>query len=247
MPNKLKQIGSILLTFFIYQFLLGWKISLLLVGAILFHEMCHIFMAKYLNLKTGGMVMLPFIGGVSFIVGKYKSYTQQVWVVLAGPIGGATLSLLTYGVWLLTGYTFLLYATYWVLLVNCLNMAPLSFLDGGQIMDTITYSFNEKLGFYCRAVSAMVAVIVLYFFNPILALFVGVFGLRSVYVEYNNRKYIAAGQTWMLSPGYLNKPLVMTTNQIMITLFVWLGSAGMMLWLMSLLPMHGLSLSSFSK
>ena len=85
---SLAQFILIIFTFSIYQVLLGWKIALLLVFGIGFHEMCHLWMAKRQGIPTGGFYMIPFLGGVAMIKGRYESLWQQSLVVLAIPLGG---------------------------------------------------------------------------------------------------------------------------------------------------------------
>jgi Zn-dependent protease len=225
MPNiSGKQVLWAGITFLIYNFIFGWQIALLIMTAIGYHEYCHLLAAEKLKLKTGGFLFLPFIGGVSFVMGKYKAYAQQAFVVLAGPIGGSTLAVLTYIAYLITGLPFLAASTYWILLVNLLNLAPFSFLDGGQVMTSIIYSINEKVGFYCKAISTFIAVFILSYFSIILALFIGFFGGMEVMTELRNRKYFASGQMELLTKGYLDKPEKMNTGQIILTSVVWAGA-----------------------
>jgi Zn-dependent protease len=189
--------------------------------AVGFHEICHLLAAKKMGVKTGGFIFLPFLGGVSF-VGRFKRLSQQAFVVLAGPIGGGALAIATFIVYLFTGIPFLAAAAYWMCFLNLFNALPLGLMDGGQVMNSISYSLNEKVGFYLTAISTVFATIFIFFLNPLIALFVGAMGGYNVWKEYRARKFAALGQTWMLSDAQLNKPKAMTHKQIWLTGGVWL-------------------------
>jgi membrane-associated protease RseP (regulator of RpoE activity) len=244
MPSKLKSLLSVLLTFCIYSWVINWQIALLIVVAISFHEQCHLWAARKLGLKTNNFIMIPFIGGISFTE-AVKSSWHRALIVLAGPLLGSLLAILPFVAWLITGNGFLLSATYWILILNVVNLLPLGFLDGGQVMDTITYSINESVGFYCRTVSAVMATIFLYYLNPILAGFVGYFSLSSVYREYQMRKHMSSGRTWMCADWFLNRPERMNSKQIRLIGSVWFGSVVIMGVLIYVLSLHTVGITYY--
>jgi Zn-dependent protease len=249
--NKLKikvrlwHLGSVVLSFFIYQFLFGWKFSLLLVGGVLWHESCHLFVARKFNLKTGGIIMIPFIGGVSLILDRYKTYWQQALVALGGPIGGALSAFVVYIIFLLTKVPFFIAATYFLCFLNLFNLLPLGgILDGGQAMNTITYSINERIGFIYKCISTLLFSVLIFYINPVLGIFMVVIGIPPIYAEYRNRQYMSLGHTWMLSDNYLNKPKVMHVKQILFISSIWIGAAVIMVWLMYLCSAYGLNMKA---
>jgi Zn-dependent protease len=217
--NKQLMWGSI--TFLAYAMLMGWQVAILIMIAVGFHESCHLLAAKKMKVKTGGFIFLPFMGGVSFI-GRFKSLSQQAFIVLAGPIGGGALAIATFFAYLITGIPFLAASAYWMCFLNLFNLMPFALMDGGQVMNSISYSLNEKVGFYLTAISTVLATIFIFFLNPLVAIFVGLMGGYNVWREYRARKFAALGQTWMLSDAQLNKPKVMTHKQIWLTAGVWL-------------------------
>jgi Zn-dependent protease len=234
-PTWAKQIGSVLLTFFVYQFFWDWKFALILVAGIVWHEMSHIAAAKKMGLTTRGLVMIPFVGGVSFVGGPYKTYFQQAKVVLAGPAGGAVSAFLAYATYLLTGLPILASATSILCLINLFNCLPMSVMDGGQLMNSITYSFNRKVGFYLQAVSTVIAVILLMCINPILGVFVGFIGFSPLYTEYNNQKNFANNPE-LCSNDYLYPPVSMNKNQVVLTLVGWIITILSLTYLWHCLP-----------
>src|SRR5512142_2482919 len=94
-----KQVFSIFLTFIVYCLLVPWQAALLLVVAVGFHESSHLWAAHKMGLQTKGFYLVPFMGGVAFINGPYRTLGQQAFVVLAGPFGGGLLAAVTAGAW----------------------------------------------------------------------------------------------------------------------------------------------------
>src|ERR1700722_4962725 len=156
---------SAVITFACFALMFNWKVSLLLMTAIGFHEQCHVWAAQYLKLKTKSFIFIPFLGGISFVLGSHKTRMQQAIVVLGGPVGGGLLALIIAGIYYLTGIPWLAATSYWMFWLNVMNLLPFAFLDGGQLLGCITYSINQTLGVVCFAVSTFIGAIVLAQFN----------------------------------------------------------------------------------
>ncbi len=229
MDTTLKQIGAAALTVIVYAFLFGWQVSLILTVAVAFHEMSHIMAARKLGMKTGGFYLMPFVGGIAFIEGTYSSYTKQAIIVLAGPIGGGLLALVTTGLYLLTGSHFFLVAAVVMLYLNVFNLLPLSFLDGGQVMSTITYSINRTLGMVCFVGSTVIAIGLLCFLNPAVAAFVALLGGVGAYREIRNWRHFRAGRYQLVDDHYLEPPKKLSVWQMALTIGVWIGTAVILL------------------
>jgi putative peptide zinc metalloprotease protein len=227
-----KQIGWAAATFLLYNLIVGWKIALLIMISVGFHESCHLMAAKKMELRTGGFYFLPFIGGAAIITDKYKRLSQQAFVVLAGPMGGGLLAFLTYSIFLLTGshYPFLGYSAFCMALLNLFNLLPLSMMDGGQLMNTISYSINRKVGFYLQVVSTIAAIILLWQINPILSIVIGIFGSHALLIEYKNQKNYQ-DKFWLCTDAYLNLPSPMTAKQMLQVGCCWIGTATGLIYL----------------
>lgn len=231
----LKQIGSAVLTFAVYSLLIKWEAAALLVVAVGFHEYSHLYAARKFGLPTKGFFLMPFIGGVALVAGRYRSLGQQAIVVLAGPIGGGLLAGVTAGVYFLTGWSFLAAAASWMAMLNLFNLLPFSFMDGGQLLGTITYSINRTLGFFCYAISTVVAIAVLMWMAPVLGCLVTLFGGGSLWNEYKNWKHFRAGQTWLCTENYLYPPSKLSPAQMSVTIGAWALTTGLLLLLASVL------------
>jgi Zn-dependent protease len=221
----MKQIGFGVFTFLVYAMMIppqpNWGAAAMLVVGVGFHELSHLWAAKKLGLKTRGFYLVPFMGGVAFIEGPYKRYSQQAFVVLLGPVGGGLLALATAGVYYLTGVPFLAAAATWMCYLNLFNLLPLSFMDGGQLMDTIAYSFNRTFGMVLHVISTAVAAVVLWYFNPVLAIIVTLLGGGSVFMEIRHWKAFREGKTYLCSDAYLNPPTSLSRKEMAMTALGW--------------------------
>jgi len=224
-----KQIIFALFTVVIYTFLVGWQAAIILTVGVGFHEYSHLFAAKRMGLPTKGFFLLPFIGGVALVSGKYKSFGQQAFVVLAGPMGGGLLALVTAVVYYLTDITALAAAATWMCWLNLFNLLPLSFMDGGQLMGTITYSINKTLGMVLYTLSTLVAIVALWFFSPFLFGLVLLFGGGGVLIELKNWHYFRTERTYLCDESYLNPPSRLTRKQAAFTIVGWVGTASILL------------------
>lgn len=217
----MKQIGFAILTFAVYTMLINWKVALLLIVGVGFHEYSHLLAAKHLGLRTKGFYLVPFMGGVAFVTSKYERYSQQAFVVLMGPLGGGLLAVATAGLWWVTKEPFLAVAASWMCWLNLFNLLPLSFMDGGQLMDTVAYSLNRTLGMVLQCASTLFATVFLWHYNPVIACLVGFFGGSSCIMEVRNWQAYRNNQTYLCSESYLNPPSKMSGKQIALTLAGW--------------------------
>lgn len=223
-----KQIAFAVLTFAVYTWLINWQAAILLVVAVGFHEYSHLWAAKKMKLKTSGFFIVPFMGGVALVRERYKTLGQQAFVVLLGPVGGGLLAIITVIAFHLTGIPFLAGAAVWMCCLNLFNLLPLSLLDGGQLLDTLSYSVNRNFGFILRIVSTLVALVVLAKLAPIIAGLVIVFGGASLWREYNNWKNYRADKWWLCTDDYLYPPKKLTVPQAVATIGGWLLTAGIL-------------------
>ncbi len=240
MSTKMKQLASVFITVAVYSVLVGWKVALLLAVSIGFHEYGHLWAAKRMGLQTKGFYLFPFMGGVALVNDTYKSYGQQAFVVLMGPLWGAFLAVVSFGVYCLTHQIFWLQAAGWMAFLNLFNLFPLSFLDGGQLMGTVTYSINKTLGMICHVISTLVAVFVLWHFNPVISVIIAIFGGASVTKEVTNWYFSHKGETWKVSDDYLNRPQKLSWYQMALTTSIWMITASGLTYMMAhILSMPG--------
>lgn len=223
--TRQRQIFFALITFIVYTTYMNWKIALVIMAGVGFHECCHIWAANYKGLSTGGFYLMPFIGGVATVTDRYKTYAQQAIVVLAGPVGGGLLATLLTIIFYFTNLPMIGAAAAWMTFINLFNLLPLSFMDGGQILQTITFSINHVLGVWTKVISTIIGVIVLIFLNPIIAMIVLFFGGADIYTELNNLYNKNA-----YSKGMMNlRPKKMSGGEIVLTIVSYLTAIVLLL------------------
>jgi len=239
----MKQFLSYVLTFAVYASMVNWKVALVLMAGVAFHEWGHLLAAKRMGLPTGGFYLLPFIGGVALITGRYTRYSKQAFTVLAGPIFGAILAFVSFGAFLLTGNPIFGQAAIWMAWLNLFNLLPLSQMDGGQILESITFSINETLGVVLMGISTVVAVVILFKVAPILSFLVIVYGGSYLMQTYKAWKWRREGK------GYLTTPLPkrQTKIQILYTVLAYMGTVGSLLWLYTMLSNASVSMYDLFK
>lgn len=199
MPSWLKHVASYIVSFIIYTFILNWKVSLVLCIGVAFHECGHLYAAKMKGLTTKGFYLIPFVGGVALIADRYKNYADQFFVCLAGPVAGAFLTVVLWVVFYLTGSHFVGSAGYWMAWMNLFNLIPLAMLDGGQIAESVVYSFNETAGATFLTVSYTVGGIVLWHFSPFIAALIIFIGANAILAAWQRVKMLKAGWGSFLS------------------------------------------------
>ena len=237
MPTWLKQSFSFAVSLAVYTWLFhSWLVAILLIGAIAFHEAGHLFGAYLMGLKTRGVWFLPFIGGASIIAERYQRYSQMAFVVLAGPIAGTVLAVFFYLAYLITGSLFLGQATYLMAVLNVFNLIFAGPLDGGQLMETIAYTFGEVAGAIYLTLSYLVGSYVIWQFNFLIAIIVIMIGVPVVLTAWRRVRIIQQGMDWVLEP----KPDSMRYNQIVITVCAYLLTASILLSLILLCRNHSL-------
>lgn len=235
MPNminmKFTQFASIILTFVIITLLFSWKMAALFTIGIGFHELCHLWAARLVKLETDGFYLIPFIGGIAFIKDKYKTYRQQVFVMLMGPVGGSLVAVASAALFYLTKNLYFASAAKWLFLVNIFNLLPFSFLDGGQIMNAVTYSISDRFGIYVSTISTIIGIAIVGYLNPIAGGLILIFVLDRVLLDLKNLKAIEGDQPWLAEELWFFKPASLNYKEILLTILIYLVVfGGMVAW-----------------
>jgi putative peptide zinc metalloprotease protein len=241
MPRWAKQVGSYILSFVVYSMWMNWKVAIVFMGGIAFHECGHLYAAKSLGMKTKGFYLIPFMGGAALIAERYKKYTHMAIVLLAGPIAGGVLTAVCYGFYLATGNQLLGTAALWMAGVNLFNLVPLAMLDGGQLMEAVTYSINDLLGLLYITISYSLGVIGLWLIthNPIIVGFIGFMGFKRITMAWGEYQKKRNGWDHLMTP----QPEKMNAGNIFLVLSGYVATGVCLFGLLKLLAMHSLKLS----
>jgi len=218
MKARLLQITMAVVTLLIYQHFIGWQGSLLVMIAIGWHEIGHLWAARKEGYKTGSFYYIPFLGGISLIYGPYKTYTSHATIAMMGPFFGAMLAFVSLLIYYITGIPFFLQSAFWMAVLNLFNLLPFSFMDGGQLWRTVFFSINKTLGTAFVVVSQIVAGILLWKLNPIVACVIIAFGsidmIRTAKDWFNNKR----GKTWLCSDRWIYAPANLSRRDMRLVL-----------------------------
>ena len=159
---KFTKIGLAGLSLAGYAAVFNWKFGLLLMIAIGFHESGHVWAMKKMGIKTKGFYFLPFIGGAAIAEEQYKSYGENAYIAIMGPIWGALLADICAVAYGITGVPMLAAAAAWMATLNLFNLLPITPLDGGQLVRSIAFSIHKRLGVVFLVLSMLLAGFVMY-------------------------------------------------------------------------------------
>lgn len=183
MNQKLVQYGLLGLTVVAGAVVWGVIPAIVIIMMIYFHEIGHQQTARFFGAKTGGIYMIPFVGGVAVTEGYLPRFEKSV-VYLGGPFFGLIYSVVV----IMIGEYFNLPEISELggvcAFVNCFNLLPIFPLDGGGILKEVTFSLSKKLGFAVMLCSIALSIaLFIKFMSPIFAIiaFLG-------YVGYNEEK-----------------------------------------------------------
>lgn len=120
----------------------GWQPAVAIIAVLLVHEFGHALAMFIFGYRDMNMFFVPFLG--AFVSGNAKNISvwKQSLILLAGPVPG-----LIFGWWAIhyaytySGPHFLFRLGYTALGINLFNLLPISFLDGGRLLE---------IGFFTR-------------------------------------------------------------------------------------------------
>ena len=228
LPQLVRQLLSAAITFAVYLLVFNWKAALIICVGISFHEYCHILAARKVGIPTKGFYLIPFVGGIAFMEKVPSSRKDQALISLMGPLGGGVFSILIAAVYLYTGIPVIGQAAIWMIYINLFNLLPLSILDGGQLLNTITYSINRSFGLACAILSTIIAIIILWSFNPAISVLVFVYGGFPLIQEISDWNAARSGNIFLISEKYFDVPLKLSRFQMFLTFISWLATAAML-------------------
>ncbi|HCH70931.1 MAG TPA: site-2 protease family protein [Colwellia sp.] len=170
-----------------YSWLFSIEFAIALVLCLVFHEYGHIKAMKYFGLKTKGIYLIPFVGGLALSDDKINTRWQDVFISIMGPFFGLILSIACLiGYWL-TDIEILAGLAVFNALLNLFNLLPILPLDGGHILKSIAFSINSKVGLVACLLGAASGVYISYHFGLALLGFLLAIGSIEIVFEYKRR------------------------------------------------------------
>lgn len=172
-----------------YSWLFSIEFALSLIACLVFHEYGHIRAMKYFGMKTKGIYLIPFLGGLALSDEKINTRWQDVVISIMGPFFGLILSLILMVVYWVTGEMFFAGLAVFNAFLNLFNLLPILPLDGGHVLKSISFSMNSKLGIAMCALAAIGGVILSYQLGLALFGFLLIMGSLEIVFEWRARHH----------------------------------------------------------
>jgi Zn-dependent protease len=170
-----------------YSWLFSIQFAIALLLCLVFHEYGHIKAMKYFGLKTKGIYLIPFVGGLALSDDKINTRWQDVVISIMGPFFGLILSLACLVGYWLTDLEMLAGLAVFNALLNLFNMLPVLPLDGGHVLKSIAFSINSKIGLTVSILGAILGIYISYYFGLALLGFLLAIGSIEIFFEYKRR------------------------------------------------------------
>jgi len=137
--------------------------AVILLGVIAFHEGGHYLVMKVVGYRNLNVFFVPGLGGLATGEKQDATAWQKVFVYLAGPVPGiaiATAGFIGVPAETLAEYPWLNTLFMTMLVINVINLLPVTPLDGGRVMEVLLFMRWPRMRFAFAAVSAFVLVAV---------------------------------------------------------------------------------------
>ncbi|ATD08035.1 site-2 protease family protein [Pseudoalteromonas piscicida] len=172
-----------------YAWLFSWQFALMLVACLVVHEYGHVRAMRYFGIKTKGIYLIPFVGGLAVSDDKITTRWQDVVISLMGPAFGLITSVL--GVVLYYATEMEIFAGVAVLsaLLNLFNLLPILPLDGGHVLKSISFSMRSWVGLLACMAGVLFGLWISYTFGLILLVIFILIGSFEILIEWRGRNY----------------------------------------------------------
>ncbi|MGI2171345.1 site-2 protease family protein [Shewanella sp. MF05960] len=170
-----------------YSWLFSLEFALALIGCLVFHEYGHIRAMKHFGMKTKGIYLIPFVGGLALSDERINTRWQDVYISIMGPTFGLILSVISLGLYWITGNVFFAGLASFNALLNLFNLLPILPLDGGHILKSISFSMNSLVGLIACILGAAVGVFISYSLGLALLGFLLLIGSVEIVFEWRGR------------------------------------------------------------
>ena len=170
-----------------YSWLFSIEFALALIACLVIHEYGHIKAMKHFGMKTKGIYLIPFMGGLAVSDERINTRWQNVVISIMGPTFGLLMSIGCMVAYWVTGNIFFAGLASFNALLNLFNLLPILPLDGGHILKSITFSMNSMVGLIACIAGAAVGVFISYSLGLALLGFLLLIGSLEIVFEWKTR------------------------------------------------------------
>lgn len=172
-----------------YSWLFSFQFALALIACLVFHEYGHVKAMKYFGMKTKGIYLVPFLGGLALSDEKINTRWQDVVISIMGPMFGLILSVVLLVIYLITGEMFFAGLAVFNAFLNLFNLLPILPLDGGHVLKSISFSMNSVAGIVLCTAAAAGGVVLSYSLGLTLFGFLLIMGMLEIVFEWRGRHH----------------------------------------------------------
>ncbi|WP_394493454.1 site-2 protease family protein [Shewanella sp. ENK2] len=170
-----------------YSWLFSIEFALALIACLVVHEYGHIKAMKHFGMKTKGIYLIPFMGGLAVSDERINTRWQNVVISIMGPTFGLLMSIACMVAYWITGNIFFAGLASFNALLNLFNLLPILPLDGGHILKSITFSMNSMVGLIACIAGAAIGVFISYSLGLALLGFLLLIGSLEIVFEWKTR------------------------------------------------------------
>ena len=171
-----------------YSWLFSFHFALILIGCLVFHEYGHLRAMRHFGFPTKGMYLIPFVGGLAVMDSSVNTRWQAVVIAIMGPMFGLLLSVIAVVLYYVTGNVYFAAIASFNALLNLFNLLPVLPLDGGRLLQAITFSMHSIVGLVLCIAGALIGVYLSYTFGLALLGFLLLIGSVEIIAEWRFRK-----------------------------------------------------------
>ncbi|GGK81886.1 site-2 protease family protein [Amphritea balenae] len=172
-----------------YSWFFSLPFALALIFCLVIHEYGHIRAMKHFGLRTKGIYLIPFVGGLALSDERINTRWQDVTIALMGPFFGLGLSLLSLIAYWFTGSMFFAGLSAFNALLNLFNLLPVLPLDGGHILKSIAFSMHSLAGLILCGTAIAAGIWLSYTFGLALLGFLLLVGSIEIFFEWRGRHH----------------------------------------------------------
>ena len=172
-----------------YAWLFTFEFALMLIACLVIHEYGHVRAMKYFGIKTKGIYLIPFVGGLAVSDEKITTRWQDVVISLMGPAFGLITSVLGVVLYYVTEMEIFAGVAVLSALLNLFNLLPIFPLDGGHVLKSISFSMRSWIGLSVCLLGVLFGLWVSYTFGLMLLVFFLFIGALEIVFEWRGRHF----------------------------------------------------------
>ncbi|MGS0537250.1 metalloprotease [Pseudoalteromonas sp. SaAl2] len=172
-----------------YAWLFTFEFALMLIACLVIHEYGHVRAMQYFGIKTKGIYLIPFVGGLAVSDDKITTRWQDVVISLMGPAFGLITSVLGVVLYYVTEMEVFAGVAVLSALLNLFNLLPILPLDGGHVLKSISFSMRSWVGLSVCLLGVLFGLWISYTFGLMLLVFFLFIGALEIVFEWRGRHF----------------------------------------------------------